>query len=52
MANVMCFLNSTAASGISGVSLFVDDGHIMSSIGGSWEPGGPVVQFLMTDISR
>jgi NAD(P)-dependent dehydrogenase (short-subunit alcohol dehydrogenase family) len=52
MANVMCFLNSTAASGISGVSLFVDDGHIMSSIGGSWEPGGPVVQFLMTDTSR
>jgi NAD(P)-dependent dehydrogenase (short-subunit alcohol dehydrogenase family) len=52
MANVMVFLNSAAASGISGVSLFVDDGHIMSSIGGSWAAGAPVVKFLMTDTSR
>jgi NAD(P)-dependent dehydrogenase (short-subunit alcohol dehydrogenase family) len=52
MANVMAFLNSPAAAGISGVSLFVDDGHIMSSIGGSWAAGGPVVRFLMTDTSR
>ena len=47
MGNVMVFLNSDAASGISGVTLLVDSGHIMSSIGGSWEPGGPVVAFLM-----
>jgi NAD(P)-dependent dehydrogenase (short-subunit alcohol dehydrogenase family) len=52
MASVMVFLNSQSASGISGVSLLVDDGHIMSSIGGSWEPGGPVVQFLMNSTSR
>jgi NAD(P)-dependent dehydrogenase (short-subunit alcohol dehydrogenase family) len=52
MATVMLFLNSAAAKGISGVSLLVDDGHIMSSIGGSWEPGGPVIKFLMTDTSR
>jgi NAD(P)-dependent dehydrogenase (short-subunit alcohol dehydrogenase family) len=52
MGSVMAFLNSPAATGISGVSLFVDDGHIMSSIGGSWEAGAPVVQFLMTDTSR
>jgi NAD(P)-dependent dehydrogenase (short-subunit alcohol dehydrogenase family) len=52
MATVMLFLNSAAARGISGVSLLVDDGHIMSSIGGSWEPGGPVIKFLMTDTSR
>jgi hypothetical protein len=52
MANVVIFLNSAAAGGISGVSLLVDDGHIMSSIGGSWEPGGPVIKFLMTDTSR
>lgn len=52
MAHVMVFLNSAAASGISGVSLLVDDGHIMSSIGGSWEAGGPVIDFLMTDTSR
>ena len=47
MGNVMVFLNSEAASGISGVTLLVDSGHIMSSIGGSWGPGGPVVDFLM-----
>jgi NAD(P)-dependent dehydrogenase (short-subunit alcohol dehydrogenase family) len=52
MGSVMAFLNSPAATVISGVSLFVDDGHIMSSIGGSWEAGAPVVQFLMTDTSR
>ena len=52
MATVMLFLNSPAARGISGVSLLVDDGHIMSSIGGSWEPGGPVIKFLMEDTSR
>ena len=47
MGNVMVFLNSDAASGISGVTLLVDSGHIMSSIGGAWEPGAPVVAFLM-----
>ena len=52
MANVMLFLNSPAAAGISGVSLLVDDGHIGASIGGSWEAGGPVIKFLMTDTSR
>lgn len=48
MANVMAFLNSTAADGISGVSLLVDAGNVMASIGGSWEPGGPVIELLMT----
>jgi NAD(P)-dependent dehydrogenase (short-subunit alcohol dehydrogenase family) len=48
MGDTMAFLNGPAASGISGVTLFVDGGHIMSSMGGSWEAGGPVVQFLMT----
>ncbi|GAA3226716.1 SDR family oxidoreductase [Actinocorallia longicatena] len=52
MANVMLFLNSPAAAGISGVNLLVDDGHIMSSIGGSWAAGGPVVDFLMSGASR
>ncbi len=47
MGNVMLFLNSDAASGISGATLLVDSGHIESSIAGTWEAGGPVVQFLM-----
>jgi NAD(P)-dependent dehydrogenase (short-subunit alcohol dehydrogenase family) len=52
MANAMLFLNSAAASGISGVSLLVDEGHIGASAGGSWEPGAAVLNFLMTDTSR
>ncbi|MEX5634208.1 SDR family oxidoreductase [Parafrankia sp. FMc2] len=51
MGNVMAFLNSDAASGISGVSLLVDSGHVGSSIGGSWEAGKPVIEFLMTQNS-
>ena len=41
MADTMIFLNSDAASGISGVNLLVDSGHVMSSFTGSWEPGSP-----------
>jgi NAD(P)-dependent dehydrogenase (short-subunit alcohol dehydrogenase family) len=52
MANAMLFLNSAAASAVSGVSLLVDEGHVGSSIGGSWEPGAPVIKFLMTETSR
>lgn len=51
MASTMAFLNSRAASGISGVNLMVDHGHIESSIGGSFEPGKAVVDFLMTEVS-
>jgi NAD(P)-dependent dehydrogenase (short-subunit alcohol dehydrogenase family) len=50
MANAMVFLNSKAASGISGVNLLVDSGHVMSSIAGSFEPGRPVIEFLMTNM--
>jgi len=45
--DTMVFLNSDAANGISGVNLLVDTGHVMSSIGGTWEPGKPVIDFLM-----
>jgi enoyl-[acyl-carrier-protein] reductase (NADH) len=38
MGNTMVFLNSDAASGISGVNLLVDTGHVMSSLTGSWAP--------------
>jgi NAD(P)-dependent dehydrogenase (short-subunit alcohol dehydrogenase family) len=47
MGNCMVFLNSRAASGVSGVNLLVDCGQIMSSIAGSYEPGKPVIDFLM-----
>jgi NAD(P)-dependent dehydrogenase (short-subunit alcohol dehydrogenase family) len=47
MGNTMVFLNSEAASGISGVNLLVDTGHVMSSLTGSWAPGQPMMQMLM-----
>ena len=47
MGDVMVFLNSQAASGISGVTLLVDAGHVMSSIAGTFEPGGPIIDFLL-----
>src|SRR5215510_3827039 len=43
MGDVMVFLNSDAASGISGVNLLVDHGHVMSSLTGSYEPGHPMI---------
>src|SRR5205823_13366061 len=39
MGDTMTFLNSDAASGISGVNILVDTGHMMSSLTGSYEPG-------------
>jgi len=47
MGDTMAFLNSDAASGISGVSLLVDTGHIMSSLAGSYEPGQAIARFLL-----
>jgi NAD(P)-dependent dehydrogenase (short-subunit alcohol dehydrogenase family) len=47
MGDVMVFLNSPAASGISGVNLLVDAGHVMSSAVGSWAPGKPIIDMLM-----
>lgn len=51
MANVMTFLNSDAASGISGVTLLVDAGHVMSSITGSFAPGKALIDLLMGRVS-
>ena len=48
MGNAMVFLNSRAASAISGITMMVDSGQIMSSIAGSYEPGKPVIDFLMS----
>jgi NAD(P)-dependent dehydrogenase (short-subunit alcohol dehydrogenase family) len=47
MGDTMVFLNSDAASGISGVNLLVDTGHVMASLTGSWGPGEPMMKMLM-----
>lgn len=51
MANTMAFLNSGAASGISGVTLLVDNGHVMSSMTGSFAPGKPIIDLIMGRVS-
>ncbi len=45
MGNVMAFLASDAASGVNGVTLLVDAGHVSSGITGSFE--NPVVKMLL-----
>ena len=47
MGDTMVFLNSDAASGVSGVNVLVDTGHVMSSYTGSFAPGEMMVKFLM-----
>lgn len=47
MGDVMVFLNSPAASGISGVNLLVDAGHVMSSLVGSYEPGQALMKMML-----
>ncbi len=47
MGDTMVFLNSDAASGISGINLLVDRGHIMSSLTGSYEPGEVLARMLL-----
>lgn len=48
MGDTMVFLNSAAASGISGVNLLVDVGHVMSSMTGAYEADKPVIDFLIS----
>jgi len=47
MGDTMVFLTSDAASGISGVNLLVDSGHVMSCTSGSWEADKPIMDLLM-----
>ena len=47
MASVMVFLNCPAASGISGVNLLVDTGHVMSSLTESYEPGAAIMKMVL-----
>ncbi|ORV98294.1 SDR family oxidoreductase [Mycobacterium kyorinense] len=51
MANAMIFLNSQAASGISGITLLVDNGHVMSSLTGAFPPGKPIMDLIMGRVS-
>ncbi|MFC5748110.1 SDR family oxidoreductase [Actinomadura rugatobispora] len=51
MGNAMAFLNSGAADGISGVTLLVDSGHMMSSASGSWEAGKGLYDLFMGRLS-
>ncbi len=51
MANAMVFLNSDAAAGISGVTLLVDYGHVMSSLTGAFPPGKPIIDLIMGRVS-
>ncbi|MQY17610.1 SDR family oxidoreductase [Nocardia macrotermitis] len=46
MGNAMVFLNSAAASGVSGITLIVDSGHAMSSLTGAYAPGKPLMDII------
>ena len=47
MGDTIAFLNGGAASGVSGINLLVDSGHVMSSSSGSWEAGKPLIDLIM-----
>ena len=47
IARTITFLNSDAASGVSGVNLLIDNGYILSSLSGSYEPGQMLAQLLL-----
>jgi NAD(P)-dependent dehydrogenase (short-subunit alcohol dehydrogenase family) len=51
MGDVMVFLNSGAASGISGVTLLVDSGHVMATMSGAWEADKPLIDLIMGRLS-
>jgi NAD(P)-dependent dehydrogenase (short-subunit alcohol dehydrogenase family) len=51
MGNAMVFLNSDAACGISGITLLVDNGHVMSSLTGAFAPGKPIIDLIMGRVS-
>lgn len=46
MGSAMAFLNSPAASGISGITLLVDSGHAMSSLTNAFPPGKPIMDLI------
>jgi NAD(P)-dependent dehydrogenase (short-subunit alcohol dehydrogenase family) len=50
MGDVMAFLNSEAACGVSGITVLVDSGHTMASMTGSWAAGKPIIDLIMGKI--
>ena len=46
MGNILAFLNSDAATGISGINLLVDNGYLLSSLSGSYEPGEALAKLI------
>ncbi len=46
MGNILAFLNSDAAAGISGINLLVDNGYLLSSLSGAYEPGEQLAQLI------
>jgi NAD(P)-dependent dehydrogenase (short-subunit alcohol dehydrogenase family) len=47
MGDVMAFLNSEAACGVSGITMLVDSGHTMASMTGAYAPGKPIIDIIM-----
>lgn len=47
MGDVMAFLNSEAACGVSGITMLVDSGHTMASMTGAYAPGKPIIEIIM-----
>jgi NAD(P)-dependent dehydrogenase (short-subunit alcohol dehydrogenase family) len=47
VASAMAFLNSDAASGINGVSLTIDSGHLASCISGSYDADRAIVDLML-----
>ncbi|WP_299557943.1 SDR family oxidoreductase [uncultured Mycolicibacterium sp.] len=52
MGAAMAFLNSTAASGVNGITLIVDSGHAMSSLTNAYPPGKPIMDLITGRTSR
>lgn len=46
MGDVMVFLNSAAAGGISGVTLLVDGGHVMSALAGTFPTDEELIKII------
>lgn len=46
MGNILAFLTSDAAAGINGVNLLVDNGYLLSSLSGAYEPGEQLAQLI------
>jgi NAD(P)-dependent dehydrogenase (short-subunit alcohol dehydrogenase family) len=46
LGRILAFLASDAAAGISGINLLVDNGYLLSSLSGAYEPGEQLAQLI------